>query len=384
MNFNKFELENISRLLLSEEDNNKLIAVSMLEGKHDAIISLRYAVCLAAYLNKSFREEVEWKIEYLLYQALSPIQIHYLQDCIMILDYARYKFKVKGGWHVPDSPLTRFLKIHKENLPAFKPYLFFAKENFAQYYWVLGKRILEEMKNVREAMYFFELALELHPEHKSARISYASILHQHFIKKGKRLTDYKMAIDYYISGYSTPKQMTPYIQAALLAKEMEDFEKSEALYLKGISLAPDNSTLLNNYANLLLELGNFQKAREYVNLGLNHVPSDPFLLDTLAQIEMVGFKDLDKAESLFKQVVNSSDIHHYSHTGLGDIYVLKEDFQNAIYHYKKGLYNGMAFSSRDKKEVIEKLEKIIACYKQFDRQNQNAAKYKKMLARLQK
>ena len=365
MLFSPKEKENIIRLLLSEEPNSKLLALQLLEAAPTNIIPLRRALCTAAYLAPKFDNDIEGKIELLLQKHLEAAQLYELQNEIMILEYARYKFKVKGTWHTPNNPLRKYLVQHEMHLAEYLPIFAHNATRFAQYYSILARRIKDEMKNAKKALFFHEVVLSLVPNHKGSQYGYAKIFHVHYLQKGKRLLDYPKIKALYLASFHDKDRMDPYINAAILCAEMQDFNHSRELYEEALEINPEDTTILNNYANLLFEeFNDFEQAKNIANKALS-IKREAATLDTMAHIEMLGFGNMDKAKSYFDQALQVDSTSHWSHTGLGDWHVLQQNYQLAAEAYHKGLFKNMQFVTREKKEVIEKLEKLITLYTEY-------------------
>lgn len=383
MLFSPKEKENITRLLLSEEPNSKLLALQLLEAAPDNILPLKRALSTAAYLSPQFDNEVEGKIELVLQKHLAAAQLYELQNEIMILEYARYKFKVRGTWHTPNNPLRKYLVLHEMHLKEYLPIFAHNANRFAQYYSILARRIKEEMKSNTKALFFHEVVLSLVPQHKGSQYAYARLFHIHYLQKGKRLIDYPKIKALYLTSFHKKDRMEPYINAAILCAEMKDFNHSRDLYEEALSINPEDTTVLNNYANLLFkEFGDFKQAKEIASKALS-IQIEAATLDTMAHIEMLGFNNLAKAKSYFEQALQIDSTSHWAHTGLGDWYILQKNYELAAKEYHLGLFKNMQFTTRDKKDVIEKLEKFIALYTQHLPNPIKADYYRKKLRKLE-
>ena len=179
------------------------------------------------------------------------------------------------------------------------------------------------MDQTDSALYYYEKAMELNPENTQAQFGFAMIIHTHYIKKGKRLNEVDRILAYYMNAYKSPKNINSYRNAAMLCKDIEDIDRSAWYFEEGLKQCPNDTSLLNNYANLLMKnIGDYTKARELAEKGLRISPLDCSLLDTMAHIEFEGFQNYEKAEQLFRKALKFDGEHHYSHTGLGDLYLV--------------------------------------------------------------
>jgi tetratricopeptide (TPR) repeat protein len=98
---------------------------------------------------------------------------------------------------------------------------------------------------------------------------------------------------------------------------------------------------------------------------------------------MQGFKAYAKAEKLFRKALSIDSEHHYSNTGLGDMYTHLGQYEKAGFYYRKGLHNGLQYCSREVIEVIEKLEKLVYLYLHKCNNKNKAKLYQLKLHRLQ-
>ncbi len=382
MSFSPNEIDKITSLLMSVYDSNKLLACQLIAAKPKEVFKLKRILCVAAYLDKNFREEVEGEIQDLLQKNIPASALYQIQNEIIILDYARYKFKIEAGWHTPNSLLRKYLTLHQKFIKHYLPIFAYNAARFAQYYRVLAGRIQEEMQSHKVALYFYKIALELYPQHDGAKLDIAKIWHQFYLKQGKKLELYPQTIQYYLEGHSSPEQMFSYIQAALLCIDMGDFDESQKIYKEALTINPEDSILLNNYANLLFkEFDDFEQAKELINRGLA-IQIDAYLLDTLAYIEMEGFQNMAAAKDLFDRALALDGSNHWSQTGLGDWYFIQKNYPKALWYYQKGLHDGLQFRTRDKRELIKKLEKITTLYKLHYPHLPKGKKYQSKLEKL--
>ena len=111
--------------------------------------------------------------------------------------------------------------------------------------------------------------------------------------------------------------------------------------------------------------GDYSQAKKLATKGLSTAPLNTSLLDTLAHIEFLGFQNYEKAEQLFQKALKFNGDAHYSHTGLGDMYLEMGNYQLAEHFYMKGLHNGLQYISREVFEVVEKLEKLVVLYSSY-------------------
>jgi len=383
MAFSVQEIEHLQQLLLSEDDNNKLIALGLVENSPSIVPKVQVALCITAYLSKYNRASIESVAHDLLVNNLTEAAVTELQNEIIILNYAQYKFKVTEGWNTYQNPLRNFLKIHEAAIDNYYRLFQFNPAPYSKLYSILASRIQKEWKNPSKALFFYKKAIALDSNNTQAQFGFALIVHVYYIQKGKCLDMVDQVLQYYMNAYKGPKNIVAYKNAAMLCKDIGNLDRAEAYYKAGLEHCPDDSALLNNYAYLLMEeKKDFVQAKVLAERGLESAPFDAALLDTLAHIEFIGFQNYKRAEGLFKKALKKDELHHYSHTGLGDMYVAMGNYTLAEEHYKKGLHDGLQYTSREVSEVLEKLEKMIDFYTNHLKQLPKADFYKQKRSRL--
>jgi tetratricopeptide (TPR) repeat protein len=383
MSFTQQEIKQLTNLLLSPEDTNKSIALGLLQNNADIVTQLQIPLTIVAYLSNENQAHIEGLAHELLLQYIPEIKLRALQDQILILNYAQYKFKVSEGWNTYKNPLRMLLELHQEVIEDYLPFFQINPAPYAKIYTLLANRMKTEWNNHHKVLFFYEKAMALDPENTQASFGFATIVHTHYIKKGQRLEDVDQVLNYYIKSYKTPRNIVSYRNAALLCQDVGDIPQAIQYYDQGLELCPDDTVLLNNYANLLMNpLRDYHKARELAKRGLEVLPHDLSLLDTLANIELYGFRNYEEAEGLFMKVIQKGDDHHYSFTGLGDLYLRMGDYGKAERYYLKGLHNGLQYTSREISEITLKLKKIIRFYARYMNDNVRAEHYYQKLVRL--
>jgi len=122
---------------------------------------------------------------------------------------------------------------------------------------------------VKEALQLFKKVLEVIPEHIDARRNLAKA----YIELGN--TDQaKKHLDICIQ--IKPKDCWSYIMLGnIYTKHERNLDVAEFYYECGLQNHPEDSMLINNYANLMLEKGNFSKAEELFKQALKLKPVHP-------------------------------------------------------------------------------------------------------------
>lgn len=385
MSFSVQEIEQLNLLLLSDQETNKQIALELIKNAPHNIPSFAIALCIVAYLSDESRTEIEGLAHDLLVQNISSQEVTTLQDQIIVLNYAQYKFKVPEGWNTFQNPLRKFLSIHEAALENYWPFFQLNPTPYSKIYTLLANRIKTEWNNYQKALFFYEKAMLLDSDNTQAHFGFAMIMHNFYIKRGHCLDQVNRVLSCYICAYKGPPNISSYRNAAILCSDIGDIKRSAFYYEEGLKHCPNDTILLNNYANLLMnKLGDYTRARFYAHKGLEIAPYDPSLLDTMAYIELDGFQNYEQAKFLFNKVIQQGEKHHYSFTGLGDLYLQLRDYNKAEQYYLKGLHNGLQYTSREINEIVTKLKKIVSLYSKYLNDPVRAEHYQQKLVRLKR
>ena len=220
---------------------------------------------------------------------------------------------------------------------------------------------MNEWQNHIEALKVYSIALKINPSNRSAKFGWAYIQHYYYLQRGKRMEIWKSVLKAYKDSIQERTRDHYYKHITLLCTEMEDYDQAEQYYKVGLDFFPEDLTLLNNYACFLLK---YRKkaylALEFAEKAYELNPLKSSILDTLGMIHKDGFSNYEKAHLYFNKALLSDPNNHNSITGLGDIFVINGLYEQAEEYYKRGIHDGLNFTTRIKSELKEKVEKIMA------------------------
>ncbi len=133
-----------------------------------------------------------------------------------------------------------------------------------------------------KALNLFQEVLAVIPEHVDARRNLAkTYLELGNVDKAKKHLNECLQID--------PKDSWSYIMLAnIYARNERNLDVAEFYYENCVEVNPNDGMLLNNYANLMMEKGNFRKAEELFKKALNVNPRYPHTYFGLALLYKVG------------------------------------------------------------------------------------------------
>lgn len=147
----------------------------------------------------------------------------------------------------------------------------------------LHKAVTEAQQGrLLKALKLFQEVLAVIPEHVDARRNLAkTYLDLGDMDKAKKHLNECLQID--------PKDSWSYIMLGnIYARNEHNLDAAEFYYEKCVELNPNDGMLLNNYANLMMEKGNFAKAEELFKKALRLNPAYPHTYFGLALLYRVA------------------------------------------------------------------------------------------------
>lgn len=363
------EIKKLEQLLLSQDEANILLGLQMVESVPAILPKVAQALCVVAYLSDNYIEDLHGRIEDFLYQNLGGKELGELQSQIIILDYARYQFK--GHWNIYKSALRHYYYHHKRYIKDYIRLFSYRPKRFAALYDVLAGRIENEWFNYQETIFCYETALAIQADDSSAWFGWAKTWHHHYIQKEKQLDLIPQVIDAYQKAFAQSQSPQCCIELALLYEQLDDWQTSINYYKKAMSLEvkKDKIALIyNNLANIELKHSkDYEKAQTMAISAYTLNTVSDSTLDTLGHIALEGFKDYKAAEKWFNKALHINGKHHYSLTGLGDLYKELGQYSKALDYYMQGLKNKLNYTTYKMSEWLEKVEKLIKLlYYQLD------------------
>lgn len=361
MEFNSKQISNILEMLQSIDTKSILVALSILESSPSFFLPIKYMLVVNSYLREDIDPEAIQACNEFLVKQISSVELKELEDQIMILDYARGRYKVPQGWNTVHNPLRKFYSKHIQNIDHFINLFSYDHTNYSKIYTHLASLILNEWQNHVEALNVYEIALKIDPLNQSANFGWAYIQHYYYLQRGQKTKIWKSVLKAYKKSIQERPRDHYFKHIGLLCTEMEDYDQAEQNYNIGLELYPEDLVLLNNYACFILKYRKKSSlALEYAEKAFGLNPLRSSILDTLGMIYLDGFSDYDKAHDFFQKALKSNPKNHNSMTRLGDIYAIIGQYKKAEEFYRKGIYDGLNFTTRNKKEMKDKMEKIMA------------------------
>jgi tetratricopeptide (TPR) repeat protein len=147
-----------------------------------------------------------------------------------------------------------------------------------------------------KAMKLFQEVLAVIPENVDARRNLAKIYHElGNLDKAKKLLTECLQID--------PKDSWSYVMLGnIYARDEHNLDVAEFYYEKCLELNPEEWMLINNYASLMMEKGNFSRAEELFKKALSVNPGFPHTYFGLALLyRMTGH--LEESLSVIEKLI---------------------------------------------------------------------------------
>jgi tetratricopeptide (TPR) repeat protein len=323
------EIQNIAPLLLSPDDKNVRLALSLLEAHPYALPEIKEAVLIFALFNPEEKELTRWIASAFPALDLKKHPAYSLAAALFDYNYASY------------LPQEKDLKEFMEAQAPYEKYIA-SNPKWAEAYEQLARQIKNRYpSNYSLVLPYFRKARKYFPDSYSAAFSLAHSLHYHpspFEKIESYATE---VLEGYAKAYETyPLAKALYAIAVFYHDHLKDEAKAKDYYQLCIKNHPNYPFAYNGWAELLLEQNQAQKAKELALQGLEKLSSDEekeHLLDTLGHIEWKGFQNYQQAASYFSKAVEINPLHWESITGAAEMFFEIQDYANAANWYAVAL-----------------------------------------------
>jgi len=306
------EIQKIAPLLLSPDDNNVQLALSLLETHQYALSEIKDAVLIFALFNPEEKKLAGWIAKAFPALDLKKHPVYPLAAALFDYNNAHYLPNEKR--------LKRFME-------AQEPYEAYISSNpkWAEAYEQLARQIKTRYpNNYSLVLPYFRKARKYFPDSYSAAFSLAHSLHYH-PSPFENIEDYATeVIEGYAKAYETyPLAKALYATAVFYHDHIKDQEKATHYYQLCITNHPNYPFAYNGWAELLLEQKQAKKARELALQGLEKLSSDEdkeHLWDTLGHIEWKGFQNYQQAEVYFSKAIEVNPSHWESIIGAAEMF----------------------------------------------------------------
>lgn len=148
--------------------------------------------------------------------------------------------------------------------------------------------------------------------------------------------NYKEAIGFFEKAIESRPEFWPTrLQLAETYLEIGDLEKAEASCQKGVELTPLNVSLLNCLGRVYLKTGRVEEAKALMERSIK-IQINPNGYRLLGECH-ARLGDKERARMAFEQAVELNPYDHDAHFQLGELYAEMGRVEDAIQQYEKGL-----------------------------------------------
>jgi tetratricopeptide (TPR) repeat protein len=194
----------------------------------------------------------------------------------------------------------------------------------------LGKgRLYRKQEKYEEALAEFEKALEREPE---------SVLYlTELVKTQIAMGDADAALNRVKAVLADdPGNKAAHILLALIYVYMQDYANAEAEFIRQIEINPKSNVPYIQLARIRLQQGNAEGAIQVLQDGLEEMPYNPRLVQTLATV-YVQRKELEKATDLYQNILNYAPDNAMFTFGFASLLQRQNRYEEAIFAYQRFL-----------------------------------------------
>ena len=186
----------------------------------------------------------------------------------------------------------------------------------------------------------FSSALELAPEASQIHYPLALALRangqkekakQHLQQLGKREITINDPLVESLEALKNPASR--HFVSAMSAVLKKEYSNAVSNFQKGLEFDPDNSAARTSYARVLYLTNNRSEARTQLETVITSDPDKTLAIFLLALLEDEA-DNKEKAAELYKRVIQINPKHEGAHFYLGNYYLAKTDYKNAIRQYQ--------------------------------------------------
>lgn len=323
------EIQNIALLLLSPDEHNIQLALSLLESHRYALPQIKDAVLIFALFNPKEKKLARWIEEDFPALDLKQHPVYPLAAALFDYNYGHY------------LPSEKELKKCMEEQEAYESYII-SNPKWTEAYEHLGQQIKNHYPNNYDLVLpYFRKARKYLPDSYSAAFSLAHSLH-YTPSPFEKVEDYAQEVlDGYAKAYETyPLAKALYAIAVFYDDYIQDKDQATHYYQLCIEKHPNYPFAYNAWAELLLSQNEIHKAKELALQGLDKLSSKEdkeHLLDTLGHIEWKGFQNYTQAERYFSKAIEINPLHWESIIGAAEMFFEIKDYPNAAKWYEVAL-----------------------------------------------
>jgi len=297
---------------------------------------------IALYMN-DFLKEAKYEFEVVEHLDAKHSVIHLFQALLALevgdIDEAK-KFSSKLDFHQSEklfleletAKFARFDREHREHIE--KQVESFARKPMNYLTLILIGNYYRERKDLSKAEEYFRNAIA---------VNHDGVIAYYYLAELEALKGNEAAAIAYLEKAVAANPYFPKAYRALggLYERKKDFVKAKLTYEQGLKYAPEDSTLLNNLAwVLLVHLADKPAAYVYIRKARSIAPDDPDIQDTHAWWYYLS-ADYSQSTALLKKIVEAYPDHPLYRYHLGWAALKSGDKAMAMINFKKALDLGI-------------------------------------------
>jgi len=177
------------------------------------------------------------------------------------------------------------------------------------------------------------------PSQAMARNNLAAI----FLRKG----NYEQAKEQYLKAIEIdPKNFNLYRNLGILYQQLHKEQHAKKAYSTALNLNPNQVDVMHNLSLILMNLGEWKQAclllrriRKIESHNLKAKMDLQWLQSRMEKekqaLSLIKENELDRAARIFKEIIQKNERDFSAQMHLGDIYLLKEEYELALQSYEK-------------------------------------------------
>lgn len=206
--------------------------------------------------------------------------------------------------------------------------------------WVTSGKIAMNGKNYDKAISDFKKALEENPDNGEAHY-YLAVCYKEKENYGEMLKHLERAEQLYPKkekDYENLRQdgWTKLFESGRAKAEEEKWEESRDDFLLASRILPTRYEAFSNMGFVWQHLDNDDSAYFYYSKAYEVAPDEMLVLENYTNL-CYNIGKFDRAEELYKKILEKDPTHASAMARLGDIYGEKKEFQTAINYYNQAL-----------------------------------------------
>ncbi len=337
MNLNPEELESLRLLLSSPDMSNVSLGLQMLKQhpKHvkDCIGPLML-IQNGFYGYSDEEDEIIADSKILLTKQLGKKELKAYQQHFAVFD------TMKAGKKLRWSEFLIQLKQYEQHLDIYEKYILLNPDYQTRFYHDLAT-FIQRHRKFELAYGYLKKIMDAGTEDPDIKSTFVELVLNELFCEEKHFEEIPRVVSCVhdlIAAY--PYYAANYYHILGIIYDLYALDKDKAMenYYKTLELDPNHDGAMNNLSNIIYKVeGDYDEALRLAKAALKITPKDYNTLDTIGCIYFYGYKNYEEAINAFNKVLKLKKTHHYSITGLGEVYEEMGDFAKALEYYLMGL-----------------------------------------------